>query len=60
MSYTSKQEKEGCAKGGGYGISLIMTRSRVVYCCPAGTIRDALVGAVETENRCHCSASGGK
>ena len=60
MNYTSKQEIELCAKGGGQGISPILTHSRVGACFPNGIIRDALVGAVETENRCHCSASGGK
>ena len=60
VNYTSKQEIELCARGGGQGISAILTHFRVRYCCPDSIIRDALVGAVDTESPFHDSASGGK
>ena len=60
MNYTSKQEIELRAKGGGQGIRPILTHSRVGYCFPDGIIRDALVSVVETESPAHGSASGGK
>ena len=60
MNYTSKQEIELCAMGGGQGISPILTHSRVGYCFPEAVIRDALVSVVETERQFHGSSSGGK
>ena len=59
MDYTSKQKKERVGNGGRYGVSLI-THSRVGYCFPAGTIRDALVGVVDTKNLFHCTGSEGR
>ena len=56
MPYTSKQEKELRANE----VALAIRSILVHFGCPAGTIRDALVGAIETETLCHCSASGGK
>lgn len=50
MNYTSKQEKELCAKGGGMGIGPARAGYR-----PVGTIRDVLVGVVDTEKLFHCS-----